>query len=182
MFVCRDPETGHITGAELKGTVERPDGTRFTGMAPGSRKDGGGFRVGDVFTATAVYLVESAIDAISLFRLRQNAGERGHAVISTAGTRKTVPAFLAALGATVRRVCAFDNDDAGDKAAHGLRRAGWKREKPQGKDWNDDLRAAAERTGTGDTSRIRRLIDATAAPPDAATAPEVEDTTPTPTP
>lgn len=182
VFVCRDPETGHITGAELKGTVERPDGTRFTGMAPGSRKDGGGFRVGDVFTATAVYLVESAIDALSLFRLRQNAGERGHAVISTAGTRKTVPAFLAALGATVRRVCAFDNDDAGDKAAHGLRRAGWKREKPQGKDWNDDLRAAAERTGTGDTSRIRRFIDASAAPPDAATAPEVEDTTPTPTP
>ena len=149
VFVCRDPETGHITGAELKGTVERPDGTRFTGMAPGSRKDGGGFRVGDVFTATAVYLVESAIDAISLFRLRQNAGERGHAVISTAGTRKTVPAFLAALGATVRRVCAFDNDDAGDKAAHGLRRAGWKREKPQGKDWNDDLRARRAAGGQG---------------------------------
>lgn len=141
VFTSRNPETRRITGAELKGTVPRPDGTRFTGMAPGSRKDGGGFRVGDVGAAVAVYLVESAIDAISLFRLRHLAGEKGHAVISTAGTRKTVPAFLATLGATVRRVCAFDNDAAGDKAAHGLRRTGWKRERPQGKDWNDDLRA-----------------------------------------
>ena len=86
VFVCRDPETNRITGAEIKGTLPRPDGTRFTGMAPGSRKDGGGFRVGDIARAATVYLVESAIDAISLFRLRQDAGERGHAVVSTAGT------------------------------------------------------------------------------------------------
>ena len=86
VFVCRDPETNRITGAEIKGTLPRPDGSRFTGMAPGSRKDGGGFRVGDIARAATVYLVESAIDAISLFKLRQDAGERGHAVVSTAGT------------------------------------------------------------------------------------------------
>lgn len=45
VFVCRD-EDGQAVGAELKGTVQRSDGTRFTGMAPGSRKDRGGFRVG----------------------------------------------------------------------------------------------------------------------------------------
>jgi len=67
VFVCRDPVSLRITGAEIKGTLPRPDGTRFTGMAPGSRKDGGGFRVGDITRAATVYLVESAIDAISLF-------------------------------------------------------------------------------------------------------------------
>lgn len=158
VFVCRDPETGRITGAELKGTIARQDGTRFTGMAPGSRKDGGGFRVGDVLKAATVYLVESAIDAVSLFRLRQDAGERGHAVVSTAGTRKTVPAFLGRLAASVGRVCAFDNDEVGDKGAHGLRRAGWKREKPEGKDWNDDLRARQRQGGQGDTPAAKAAL------------------------
>ena len=78
VFVCRDPETNRITGAEIKGTLPRPDGSRFTGMAPGSRKDGGGFRVGDIARAATVYLVESAIDAISLFQ-------------AAAGCRRTGP-------------------------------------------------------------------------------------------
>jgi hypothetical protein len=147
VFVCRDPETGEITGAELKGTVTRDDGSRYTGMAPGSRKDLGGFRIGEIARATAVYLVESAIDAVSLFRLRQDAGERGHVVVSTAGTRKNVPPFLTKLADGVRRICAFDNDHAGDQASFGLRRAGWSRERPEGKDWNDDLRA--RRGGSG---------------------------------
>ena len=85
VFVCRD-ENGRAVGAELKGTVPRQDGSRFTGMAPGSRKDRGGFRVGAVARAAVVYLVESAIDAISLARLRQMDGENGFAVVSTAGT------------------------------------------------------------------------------------------------
>lgn len=75
VFVCRD-EDGQAVGAELKGTVQRSDGTRFTGMAPGSRKDRGGFRVGSVARAAVVYLVESAIDAISLTRLRVMDGEK----------------------------------------------------------------------------------------------------------
>jgi Plasmid recombination enzyme/Toprim-like/Protein of unknown function (DUF3991) len=144
VFVCRDPETNRITGAEIKGTVSRPDGTRFTGMAPGSRKEGGGFRVGDIAKAATVYLVESAIDAISLFKLRQDAGERGHAVISTAGATPEPRTWFAKLADTVRRVCAFDNDKVGDEAAHKLRRHKFERLKPSGKDWNDDLKAARD--------------------------------------
>ena len=149
VFVCRDPETNRITGAELKGTVPRPDGSRFTGMAPGSRKDGGGFRVGDIARAATVYLVESAIDAISLFKLRHDAGERGHAVVSTAGTTPEPRTWFAKLADTARRVCAFDNDKAGDEAAHKLRRHKFERLKPSGKDWNDDLKAIRDQSQAG---------------------------------
>jgi hypothetical protein len=149
VFVCRDPETGRITGAELKGIVTRHDGTRFTGMAPGSRKEGGGFRIGNIAKAATIYLVESAIDAISLFRLRQDAGERDHAVISTAGTTPEPRTWFAKLSHTLRRVCAFDNDKTGDEAAHKLRRHKFERMKPSGKDWNDDLKTARDQSQAG---------------------------------
>jgi hypothetical protein len=149
VFVCRDPETGRITGAELKGIVTRHDGTRFTGMAPGSRKEGGGFRIGNIAKAATIYLVESAIDAISLFRLRQDAGERDHAVISTAGTTPEPRTWFAKLSDTLRRVCAFDNDKTGDEAAHKLRRHKFERMKPSGKDWNDDLKTARDQSQAG---------------------------------
>jgi hypothetical protein len=149
VFVCRDPETNRITGAEIKGTLPRPDGSRFTGMAPGSRKDGGGFRVGDLAKAATVYLVESAIDAVSLFKLRQDAGERGHAVVSTAGTAPKPRGWVAKLSDTARRVCAFDNDKAGDESAHKLRRHRFERLRPDGKDWNDDLKAARDQSRAG---------------------------------
>jgi hypothetical protein len=148
VFICRD-DAGAATGAELKGTLPRPDGTRFTGLAPGSRKDGGGFRVGNIAKAATVYLVESAIDAISLFKLRQDAGERGHAVVSTAGTTPKPKAWLSTLADSVRRVCAFDNDAAGDEAARKLRRHNFERLTPEGKDWNDDLRAARDQSQAG---------------------------------
>jgi len=151
VFVCRD-EGGRAVGAEIKGTLPRPDGSRFTGMAPGSRKDGGGFRVGNIAKAATVYLVESAIDAISLFKLRQDAGERGHAVVSTAGTTPEPRTWFAKLAETARRVCAFDNDKAGDEAAHKLRRHKFERMKPDGKDWNDDLRAARDQSQAGGTN------------------------------
>jgi hypothetical protein len=140
VFVCRD-EDGRAIGAEIKGTLRRPDGSRFTGMTPGSQKDCGGFRVGDIARAATIYLVESAIDAISLFKLRHDAGERGHAVVSTAGTTPEPRKWFAKVADTVRRVCAFDNDEAGNKAAHKLRRHKFERLKPEKKDWNDDLKA-----------------------------------------
>lgn len=143
VFVCRDPESGEIVGTELKGTMPREDGSRFTGMSPGSRKDLGGFRVGNIAKAAAVYLVESAVDAISLFKIRHDAGERGHAVLSTAGgMKKELPAYIACIASTIRRICAFDNDVGGDTAAARLG-DGWQRIRPVRKDWNDDLRAAA---------------------------------------
>ena len=163
VFVCRGPD-GEAVGAELKGTVARPDGSRFSGLAPGSRKDRGGFRIGSLAKATAVYLVESAIDAVSLVAILMTRRERDFAVISTAGSAPEPRAWLAGIADTVRRVCAFDNDAPGDKAADRLRRHRFERMKPTRKDWNDDLRAlmAAETGGRG------RSPHATAAPPSAA--------------
>lgn len=155
VFICRDPESWEITGAELKGTIQREDGSRFTGMTPGSRKDLGGFRVGEIAKATAVYLVESAIDAISLFKIRHDAGERGHAVLSTAGgMKKDFPPFLSKISDTIRKVCAFDNDKGGDDAAKRLGNE-WERMRPQSKDWNDDLRHPKPSTsGSGSTADL----------------------------
>ena len=121
---------GDVTGAELKSP-------RFTGMAPGSRKNLGGFRLGRIIEAARVYLVESAIDAVSLWLLRRRQGETGFAVVSTAGTRTTVPAFLAGRDpATI--INAFDADAPGDRAAARMSLA--QRERPGAKDWNDELR------------------------------------------
>lgn len=140
VFVCRSPD-GEPTGAELKGTVLRPDGTRFSGLAPGSRKNRGGFRIGSLAKAAAVYLVESAVDAVSLVAILTRRKERDFAVISTAGTAPEPRTWFAGLAETVRRVCAFDNDAPGDKAADRLRRHRFERLRPTAKDWNDDLRA-----------------------------------------
>lgn len=145
VFICRDDE-GRVVGAELKGTVQRQDGTRFSGMSPGSKKTAGGFRIGKVARATVLYLVESAIDAISLAKLRSRDGERNFAVVSTAGTTPEPRTWFANLADATRRVCAYDNDKPGDKAAEGLRRHGFERMRPQGKDWNDDLKAARDQS------------------------------------
>lgn len=160
VFVCRD-EDGQAVGAELKGTVQRQDGTRFTGMAPGSRKDRGGFRVGAVARAAVVYLVESAIDAISLTRLRQMDGERGFAVASTAGTTPEPRQWFAGLADAVRLICAFDNDEPGDKAAQALRRHRFERLRPKGQDWNDDLRA---KSAQSDSQGHRHAVTMPASP------------------
>lgn len=150
VFVCRD-EDGTATGAELKGTVQRPDGSRFAGMSPGSRKDRGGFRVGSIAKAAAVYLVESAIDAISLAKLLAMDGEKRFAIVSAAGTASKPRAWLPELGRAVRRVCAFDADDAGDAAGKQLRRQGWERLRPPAGDWNDELRARRDAAGGAGT-------------------------------
>jgi len=157
VFLCRDG-FGAVIGAELKGTVARPDGSRFTGMSPGSVKDRGGFRIGSIAKAAAVYLVESAIDAISLARLLTLDGAKHFAVVSTAGAAPKPRGWLAEIGARVRRVCAFDADDAGDAAAKELSRHGWERLRPgaPSKDWNDALRA---RLASDDSGRSRPPTD-----------------------
>lgn len=146
VFIARDPATDEIVGAELKGTVEI-DGDRFAGLAVGSKKSLGGFRLGSIARAAAIYLVESAIDAVSLYTLRRESGDRDFAVVSTAGVRGTVPAFLEKLRDGVTRFCAFDNDAAGDTAAKKL---GWDRVRPERHDWNDDLLASVAGEENGD--------------------------------
>ena len=46
-------------------------------------------------------------------------------------------------------MCAFDNDEPGDKAAQALRRHRFERLRPGGKDWNDDLQARRAAGGRG---------------------------------
>lgn len=152
VFLARDPETDKVVGAELKGTIAMVDGGRFAGLAHGSKKDAGGFRLGSVALAKAVYLVESAIDAISLYTLRRIEGEANFAVVSTAGVRGTVPSFLDRLKEGVARICAFDNDKAGNTSAAKLEKVGWDRLRPDAHDWNDDLTALNAATNDPDPS------------------------------
>ena len=114
-------------------------------MAPGSRKERGGFwlAAADGETASAL-LVESAIDALSALT-RPPPGPRHALVVSTAGVRTSVPQWLEAFGFT-RIDCGFDADDAGDRAADALARgdARVRRLRPEGaKDWNDRIPRAA---------------------------------------
>lgn len=134
VFVCRAPD-GKPTGAELKGTT----GSKFAGMAPGSMKHSGGFRLGKLH-AKAVYLVESAIDAISLYVLRKNAGDKSLAVVSAAGSSPTPPSAIAdVIPDDVQKFNAYDADAKGDKAAAMM---GWDRHRPpaEGADWNQILK------------------------------------------
>ena len=171
--------SGRAVGAELKGTIQRSDGSRFSGMTPGSAKDAGGFRIGSIAKAAVIYLVESAIDAISLAKLRATAGEKGFAIISTAGTTPNPRAWLAGIADKVKRVCAFDNDSVGDKAADGLRRHRFERLRPTGKDWNDDLRAAGTADGAGEgTKAVMDALRRPDASPPPETTPEVDDSSP----
>lgn len=184
VFLCRDEE-GRAVGAELKGTVAREDGSRFTGMTPGSRKDVGGFRIGTLARAAVVYLVESAIDAISLARLRQMDGEKDFAVVSTAGHTPEPRSWFAGLAETVRRVCAFDNDPPGNKAAEALRRHRFERLRPAGKDWNDDLRALVAQGDTqghshGKAMPVSSMADLSRIRAMTKHSPDLADDTPSP--
>lgn len=170
VFLCRGAG-GVPTGAEIKGTIQREDGTRFSGMTPGSTKDSGGFRLGNLAKATAVYLVESAIDAISLMKLRAMQGDRQIAVISTAGRAPEPRTWFASIAKTARRICAYDNDEAGDLSAKKLRRHKFERLRPAGHDWNDDLRKMRDDKAQGDRAQD----------PFAASSPTDEvDSTPSP--
>lgn len=161
--MCRD-ENGVVVGAEKKGTYVRSDGTKFSGMAAGSEKDRGGFRIGSIAKAKAIYLVESAIDAISLAKLRSIAGDKDFSVISTAGTTPEPRKWFAGLADTVRKFCGFDNDAVGDAAANKLRRNKFERIKPQGHDWNDDLKAYVQQGSGGSTQSTTTLDDDTPTP------------------
>lgn len=120
---------GKGVGVELRGTGEKPfHGVRgekepFIMAARGEKK---------------VAFVESSIDALSLWEL----GFKGR-IVSMSGNSAALAKEKAAIsreqGLTV--VAAFDNDKAGEQMAANL---GYPRERlyPQGKDWNDDLKAA----------------------------------------
>ena len=138
VFLCRDIR-GRITGAELVGTRRMADGRRFRGLATGTRRSAGGFRIGpedaDPRFGT-VFLAESAIDALSALSL--GVGGLVSFYASAAGICRHLPDWLHDADPAAI-VCGFDADAAGDAAATALAAADRRvrRIRPDGaKDWN----------------------------------------------
>ena len=118
------------------------DGSRFRGMAPGSRRAAGGFWFGHCSAGSAppVFIAEGAIDTLSAAAL--GIGASIHA--STAGVCRHLPDWLEGF-APASLVCGFDADGAGDGAAAALAAADGRvtRLRPSGaKDWNEMLTGA----------------------------------------
>ena len=135
VFVMVAGKPHRPVGAELRGT-----GTRvWRGLAKGTCKDAGYFWAGDAST-NEIILCESAIDAISCQQI--HATERVETIcISTAGVRSQLSwlPLLIQRGYTIR--CGFDNDTAGNQAAHALLQnyPSLNRLIPSAHDWNDVL-------------------------------------------
>ena len=96
VFICRDAE-GRAVAPRAEGHDPAQRRQPLQRHDAGSAKDAGGFRIGSIAKAAVIYLVESAIDAISLAKLRATAGEKGFAIISTAGTTPNPRAWLAGI-------------------------------------------------------------------------------------
>jgi hypothetical protein len=132
VFVLRGKDQQPV-GAELRGTGP----SRWRGMAPGSRRDLGCFRVTPA-PPTSIVLCESAIDALSCYLLFP-----GCYAISTSGARAN-PRWLSPLlelGLPV--YCGFDADPTGDQQAQLMMRlySAVLRLRPDHHDWNDVLHA-----------------------------------------
>lgn len=132
VFLLRG-EDHQPVGAELRGTGP----TRWRGLAPGSRRDLGFFRVQPA-SCTMIVLCESAIDALSCYVLHLDC-----CAISTSGARAN-PAWLAhLLEQGVPIYCGFDADTAGDQQAQLMMalHPEVRRLRPSQHDWNDVLQA-----------------------------------------
>ena len=142
VFPCRDRH-GRIAGAELVGTGTLPEGSAFKAMAPGSRKDWGGFWIATgPAPLAACLLVESALDALAASLLPAPGLPARTLIASTAGVARRLPAWLADFSGP-QLLCGYDADAAGDRAARDLcaRCPGMRRLRPVGaKDWNDLVR------------------------------------------
>ena len=155
IFLQRAPD-GTPTGAEIKGLHRMKDGTRFSGLAAGSRKDKGTFRAGVELTkARVVVVVEAAIDALSALMFARTKGrDDGVCIVSTAGEPKAgLPEpVLEAIPTDAKRLAAQDRNKSGDKQARQLqkldRENNWKRWTPPQphEDWNDWAQAYAAET------------------------------------
>jgi hypothetical protein len=150
VFVQRDHK-GRVTGAEIKGIVrtEGGNGRHWSGLALGSRKGRGAYRVGvELAHAAVVAVVESAIDAMSLLAEAQ-VWMRGVpiAIISTAGDGDPPPDLLAQVPADAERHASQDRNAAGDRQAARLGE-GWTRVEPwpPHEDWSDVLVARVRGT------------------------------------
>lgn len=159
IFLHRAPD-GTPTGAEIKGLRKSRDGSRFSGLAAGSRKDMGAFRTGvELARARIVVVVEAAIDALSARMFAKMRGrDEGLCVISTAGNSKKgsgLPEPIrTAIPATAKRFAGQDRGKAGDRQARDLDRSDpghtwtrWMPPEPHG-DWNDWAQTYARERST----------------------------------
>lgn len=151
VFIQRDID-GTPTGAEIKGVIAGVDGKHWSGLAPGSSKTAGVFSVGvQLLDAAKVFVVESAIDALSLFA-EVRALFKNVAVLSTAGDNTMPEAVLGMIHPYATRYAAQDNNAAGDRQAERLGK-GWKRLRPNSpfEDWNEQL---VSKKSQSDQSRV----------------------------
>lgn len=126
-----------VVGAELRGITQ----IRWRGMAPGSRKDLGFFRIGNS-TARNLILCESAIDALSFLALQPN-----WMALSTSGATSS-PAWLQSfIKNGYHLYCGFDADQTGDLSAQRMIALypTVKRLRPCKHDWNDVLKEKSQR-------------------------------------
>ena len=143
-------DTRRIVGAELLGTGPEP----FQGLAPGSSRNAGGFWFETAALSKSAprtfLLTDSAIDAVSLFRLREREKSTAPREIyaSLAGARSRAPWITSMLKPDDQLVIAFAADAVGDEAAEefildcmrGGRSIPERLRPPEGiKDWNELL-------------------------------------------
>lgn len=130
VFLLRG-ENHQPVGAELRGTGP----VRWRGLAPGSRRDLGYFRVRPLSPTTTV-LCESAIDALSCYLLHPTC-----CAISTSGSRADPPWLLVLLQQGLPIYCGFDADPVGDQQAQLMMvlHPEVRRLRPNHHDWNDVL-------------------------------------------
>jgi 5S rRNA maturation endonuclease (ribonuclease M5) len=121
-----------VVGAELRGTNH----TIWRGMAKGSKKDLGLFRVRS-HNPDKIVLLESAIDAISFFALYSNC-----MAISTSGASPNPAWLISFINKESQIYCGFDSDDTGEKTAKKMMALypTIKRLRPPKHDWNDVLK------------------------------------------
>jgi len=131
VFVLVAGKAQRPVGAELRGTGPRA----WRGMASGSNKDLGYFRIG-ARASREIVLCESAIDAISCFQMHPQ-----RICISTSGVRANPPWLSVLLAHRYTIFCGFDADHAGDLAAAQMiaLHSTVRRLRPFAHDWNDAL-------------------------------------------
>jgi hypothetical protein len=148
VFLQRD-SSGAPIGAELKGIVRGVDGKHWAGLALGSRKSAGVFKVGsDLLAAAHVFVTESAIDALSLAARIRDRVRGTWAILSSAGDNSMSEAILGDIHPHAKRYAAQDRNAAGDRQAASLGE-GWRRATVEApfEDWNEEL-VAKTRAGS----------------------------------
>ena len=162
VFVCRDA-SGTPTGAEIKATKPRPDGSYWGACALGTDKKAGSFRAGirNLAKAARVVVVESAIDALSaLGWIKREKGYDGPvSVVSTAGDGALPAGVAAEIRPDAMKFAGQDAHKAGDKQAKRLG-SDWKRLKPPTPhhDWNAWAQAANRSRDEGRKASLKELL------------------------